>query len=164
MTNRVMTIYELISIGDQQMNRLRRVLTRFLHIALGVAAISLIAHSGSALADEVAVTLSGSQEIPPVTTAATGTAKLTVGADKSMSGRVTISGMNATVAHIHEAPGGATGPIMIPLTKISDNVWAVPDGVTLTDAQYEAYRAGRLYFNIHSEAYRSGEIRGQIKP
>ena len=44
------------------MNRLRRVLTRFLHVVLGVAAISLIAHSGSALADEVTVTLSGSQE------------------------------------------------------------------------------------------------------
>ena len=146
------------------MNRLKPFLARFLHIVLGVAAISLIAHSRSALADEVTVTLSGSQEIPPVTTAATGTGKLTVGADKSMSGNVTISGMHATVAHIHEAAGGATGPIIIPLTKISDNAWAVPDGVKLTDAQYEAYRAGRLYFNIHSEAYRSGEIRGQIKP
>ena len=145
------------------MNRLRRVLARF-HSVLRVAAIALIAHCGSALADEVTVTLSGSQEIPPVTTAATGTGKLTVGADKSLRARVTISGMNATVAHIHEAAGGATGPIMIPLTKVSDNVWAVPDGVTLTDAQYEAYRAGRLYFNIHSETYRSGEIRGQIKP
>jgi len=146
------------------MNRLRRVLTRSLHVLLGVAATSLIAPAGSALADEVTVTLSGSQEIPPVTTAAMGTGKLTVETDKSMSGKVTISGMNATVAHIHEAAGGATGPIIIPLTKISESIWAVPDGVKLTDAQYEAYRAGRLYFNIHSEAYRSGEIRGQIKP
>ena len=146
------------------MNRLRRVLTRSLHVLLGVAATSLIAPAGSALADEVTITLSGSQEIPPVTTAAMGTGKLTVETDKSMSGKVTISGMNATVAHIHEAAGGATGPIIIPLTKISESIWAVPDGVKLTDAQYEAYRAGRLYFNIHSEAYRSGEIRGQIKP
>jgi len=68
------------------------------------------------------------------------------------------------VAHIHEAAAGANGAIVIPLTKVSDNVCAVPADAKLTDAQYEAYRAGRLYFNIHSEANRSGEIRGQIKP
>lgn len=141
-----------------------RFLRRILHVVLCTAAIGVIAPAGSALAEEITVTLSGSQEIPPVTTTATGTGTLTVGADKSLSGKVTISGVKVTVAHIHESAAGATGPIIIPLAKVSDSVWAVPDGVKLTDAQYEAYRAGRLYFNIHSEAYRSGEIRGQIKP
>jgi hypothetical protein len=119
---------------------------------------------GSVLSDEVKVTLSGNQEIPPVTTSALGTGTFTVGADKSVSGSVTVSGMSATVAHIHEAAAGTTGSIVIPLTKISDNVWAVPAGAKLTDAQYESYKAGNLYYNVHSAAYKSGEIRGQIKP
>jgi hypothetical protein len=72
--------------------------------------------------------------------------------------------MSATVAHIHEAAAGSNGAIIIPLTKTSDNVWVVPPGARLTDAQYESYKAGKLYFNIHSEAHRSGEIRGQIRP
>ena len=27
-----------------------------------------------------------------------------------------------------------------------------------------SYKAGNLYYNIHSAAWKSGEIRGQIKP
>jgi len=113
---------------------------------------------------EVKVVLSGNQEIPPVTTAASGIAMITVGADRSMIGNVTITGMTVTVAHIHDAAAGANGPIIVPLTRTADNVWSVPAGTRLTDAQYESYKAGNLYLNIHSEAHRSGEIRGQIKP
>ena len=133
-------------------------------IVAGVAAVLFAGYSGAVSSDEVKVTLSGSQEIPPVTTAASGTGTFAVAVDKSVSGSVTISGMSATVAHVHEAAAGTTGPISIPLTKISDNVWALPPGVKLTDAQYESYKAGNLYFNVHSAAYKSGEIRGQIKP
>jgi hypothetical protein len=33
----------------------------------------------------------------------------------------------------------------------------------LTDAQYDAYKAGGLYINVHSSEHKSGEIRGQLK-
>lgn len=129
------------------------------------AVIVLVAgYWGSALSDDIKVALSGDQEIPPVTTSASGTGTITVGADKSVSGSVTISGMSVTVAHVHEAAAGKNGPIIFPLTNASDNVWTVPAGAKLTDAQYESYKAGNLYFNIHSAAHRGGEIRGQIKP
>ena len=150
--------------GGRPMNRLKWFAERVLRVALGAMTIWVIGHAGLVLADEISVTLSGSQEIPPVTTSATGTGTLTVGPDRSISGKVTISGMAATVAHIHDAPAGGNGPIVIPLTKTADGVWTVPAGARLTDAQYDAYKAGRLYFNIHSEANKSGEIRGQIKP
>lgn len=117
-----------------------------------------------ASAQEVKVTLSGSQEIPPVTTSGTGSGTIGVAADKSVTGSVTITGMTVSVAHIHEGAAGRNGPIVIPLVKTSDGVWAVPPGTRLTDAQYESFKAGNLYFNIHSDAHKSGEIRGQIKP
>ena len=133
-------------------------------VVVSAVTVLFAGHWDSALSDEVKVTLSGDQEIPPVTTPASGTGTITVGAEKSVSGNVTISGMSVTVAHVHEAAAGKNGPIIIPLTKTSDNVWTVPAGAKLTDAQYESYKAGNLYFNIHSAAHKGGEIRGQIKP
>lgn len=133
-------------------------------IVVGAVTVLLAAYSGPILSAEVKVTLSGGQEIPPVTTSASGTGTFVVGEDKSVSGNVTISGMVVTVAHIHEAAAGSNGPIIIPLTKTSDTVWVVPAGAKLTDAQYASYKAGNLYYNFHSEAHRGGEIRGQIRP
>src|ERR1700674_4782897 len=131
---------------------------------VGVLTVSIAGYSGSVLGDEVKVTLSGDQEIPPVTTSASGTGTFNVGEDKSVSGKVTISGLTPMVAHIHEGPSGSVGPVIIPLTKTSDTVWVVPAGAKLTDAQYASYKAGNLYYNFHSEAHRSGEIRCQIRP
>jgi len=131
---------------------------------VGAVTLLLSGYSGPVSSDEIKVTLSGGQEIPPVTTSGSGTGTFNVGEDKSVSGKVTISGMTPLVAHIHEAPAGTNGPIIIPLTKTSDTVWVVPAGAKLTDSQYASYKAGNLYYNFHTEAHKSGEIRGQIKP
>jgi hypothetical protein len=112
----------------------------------------------------VAVNLSGAQEVPPVTTQATGSGTITVGEDKSVSGSVTTSGVAGLAAHIHVGSAGKNGPVIIPLTKTADNVWSVPAGAKLNDSQYESYKAGDLYVNVHSAANKGGEIRAQIKP
>jgi hypothetical protein len=146
------------------MDAVKKFAQHSLWILVGALTVSLAGYSASVLGDEVKVTLSGDQEIPPVTTSATGSGTITVGDDKSVSGKVTISGMTPLVAHIHEAPAGSNGPIVIPLTKTSDTVWVIPAGAKLTDAQYASYKAGNLYYNCHTEAHKSGEIRGQIRP
>jgi len=110
------------------------------------------------------LSLTGAQEVPPVTTSASGSGTITVGADKSVSGSVTTSGIAATAGHIHEGAMGVNGPVIVPLTKTSDNVWSVAPGAKLTDAQYESYKAGKLYVNVHSAANKGGEIRAQLKP
>jgi hypothetical protein len=129
-----------------------------------VLAILVAMGVGVASAADIKVMLSGSQEMPPVTTSATGSGTITVGDDKSVSGSVTTTGVSGTAAHIHMAAAGANGPVIVPLTKSGDNGWAVAPGAKLTDAQYEAFKAGNLYLNVHSEANKGGEIRGQIKP
>ena len=110
------------------------------------------------------VMLNGSQEVPPVSTAATGSGTLTVLMDRSMTGTVTTSGVAGTVAHIHLAAPGSNGPVIIPLNKTGDNMWSVPASIRLNDAQYEAYKLGNLYVNVHSAANPGGEIRGQVTP
>lgn len=131
---------------------------------VAVAALLFTAHSSVAVGEDIKVALSGNQEIPPVTTTGSGTGTFSIAPDKTVRGRVTIAGMTPSVVHIHEAPAGKNGPIVIPLVQTADNVWTVPEGAKLTDAQYESYKAGNLYYNVHSATYKGGEIRGQLKP
>ena len=108
------------------------------------------------------VAMSGSQEVPPVNTAASGTASITVAADKSVSGTVTTTGVASVAAHIHDGAAGKNGPVIVPLTKDGDT-YRVPAGAKLTEAQMASFKAGNLYINVHSAANPDGEIRGQLK-
>lgn len=111
------------------------------------------------------VKLSGSEQVPPVTTEASGSGTITIKDDKTVSGSVKTTGVVGTAAHIHMGPTGKTGPVIVTLTKSSDgNTWSVPAGAKLTDAQYDAYKKGGLYVNVHSAKNKGGEVRGQLKP
>ena len=110
------------------------------------------------------VTLTGAQEVPANTSMASGSSNIRVGQDRSVSGGVRYTGMVATVAHIHEAPAGANGPVIVPLVKTAEGMFAVPAGTLLTPSQHASYQAGNLYVNVHSAAYPAGEIRAQLKP
>jgi ABC-type Fe2+-enterobactin transport system substrate-binding protein len=109
------------------------------------------------------VTLSGANEVPTVTTSAAGTGTVTIKEDRSVSVKITVTGMTATAAHIHEAAVGANGPVIVPFTKVGDDTFVAPDGAKLTEAQYVAYKAGKLYVNVHSAKNPGGEIRAQLK-
>jgi CHRD domain len=138
--------------------------TGFAVAGLTLVAVVLAASTGLAIAGATQVTLSGAQEVPPVQTSAAGTGTITVNDDMSVSGSVITTNVKGTMAHIHEAAPGKNGGVAIPLEKKSDNEWAVPAGARLTDAQYKSYKAGELYVNVHSDANKGGEIRGQLKP
>lgn len=145
------------------MNALQQVTRRSLWIVLSAVAISLSGCANMGLSSDTEVTLSGNQEVPPVTTSASGSGIITIGPDKSVSGSITTAGVAATAAHIHDGAPGRNGPVIIPLVSTSDNVWTVPAGAKLTDAQHESYRAGNLYVNVHSAAHKGGELRGQLQ-
>jgi hypothetical protein len=109
------------------------------------------------------VALSGEQEVPPTTSGALGTGTLSFdAATRNIIGSITLNGMTATAAHIHQADVGVNGPIIVSLTETAPGTWSVPAGSTLTDAQANALAAGGLYFNAHTTANPNGEIRGQI--
>ena len=109
------------------------------------------------------VTLSGSNEVPPVNTAAKGTGTITIKDDRTVSGSITVTGMAPTAAHIHEAAPGANGPVIVPMIKSGDNMFVFPATAQMTEAQYASFKAGNTYVNVHTAANPGGEIRAQLK-
>ena len=119
--------------------------------------------------------LTGEKEVPPVNTAASGLSDISVRTGRCPSaasssdctllvGTVQTNGLTPTAAHIHQGAIGQNGPVIVTLIKTGNNVWSVPVGTTLTPAQYQAYLAGQLYVNVHTDAYKDGEIRAQLRP
>ncbi|MCO5100981.1 MAG: CHRD domain-containing protein [Burkholderiaceae bacterium] len=115
-----------------------------------------------AIAQDLKVDLSGSKEVPPVKTNASGTGSFSIASDGAISGSVTTTGIDATMAHIHEAAADANGPVQVPLKK-EGNAWVVPAGTRLDEKQQKALKEGKLYVNVHSKAHPGGELRAQLK-
>jgi predicted small lipoprotein YifL len=108
--------------------------------------------------------LSAAEEVPANASSATGIGTLVIDpATRAASGNITLSGITAIAAHIHLAPAGISGPIIVPLTDAGAGVFNVPAGTVLTAAQLLAYKQGNLYYNAHSALFPNGEIRGQIR-
>lgn len=147
------------------MNLQKRTILRTM-AAAGVLAMVSACSTMSAMAPGAqSITMSGANEVPPVTTQAAGTGVVTINpTDKSVSAKITLTGMTATAAHIHMGAAGANGPVIVPFTKTADNVFEAAPGAKLTDAQYDALKAGNLYVNAHSAAHPGGEVRAQLKP
>ena len=128
--------------------------------ALGAA----VALAGPAFADKYKVTLSGKSEVPPTTSAGTGSADVDYDpASKKLSWNVTYSGLTgpATAAHFH-GPGeaGKNAGVAVPIPNIGKS--PAEGSATLTDAQAADFLAGKYYINIHTAANPAGEIRGQV--
>ena len=118
--------------------------------------------------------LTGAQEVPAVTTNASGVTDIYVHEFKNspatspyncynVIGSVSIAGMTPTAVHVHQAAAGQNGPVIVPLTRVSDTLWTVPSGVCIPRDQYEAWWNGQTYVNVHSAANPGGEIRGQLR-
>jgi hypothetical protein len=133
-------------------------------------------------------TLSGANEVPAVTTPATGTATLTV-SGSVIQYTVNVTDLqNAVVAHIHIAPTGQNGPVRLNLCGTGDplpactsgtgvlatgsNGTTVGDPAITFDSLLSAMRTGGAYVNVHTSAADctpgspgcnpGGEIRGQV--
>ena len=137
-------------------------LVRNAAITIAIAALAACASMGGGTT--VRLSLSGAQEAPPVSTSASGSGSVTIGDDGSVSGSVSVTGMNAVAAHIHQGARGANGPVIVPFTKSADGNWGPAAGAKLNDAQMAAFKAGNLYVNVHSPQHKGGEVRAQLQP
>ena len=140
-------------------------------------------------ATEFTATLTGTEEVPPVPTTATGTADLTIsGAQISYTINV-VDLQNAVVAHIHIEAPGVNGPVRLNLCGTGDPVPPCVSGTGVLatgangtmvgtpaitfDSLVSAMRTGGAYVNVHTDNgvappntgpgdMATGEIRGQI--
>ena len=127
-------------------------------------AMLLIATS-PALAEKLTmkVPLSASAEVPPNSSPATGSADVTFDtASKVLTWKVTYSGLTgpATMAHFH-GPGeaGKNAPVVVPIPNPASGA---EGSATLNDAQAADLMGGKYYINVHTDANKGGEIRGQV--
>ncbi|MCH8072914.1 MAG: CHRD domain-containing protein [Proteobacteria bacterium] len=113
------------------------------------------------------VALSGVEEVPAAATQATAQASLMVNlATGGVQGNLTITGLTATAAHIHDGFAGTNGPVLVGLDQdaMDPSFFTVPAGAMLDAAGVDRLLAGALYVNVHTAANPGGEIRGQILP
>ena len=106
----------------------------------------------------------GSGPAPGVSSSGKGEATASLDTNtKTLTWTVDYSGLSgpATAAHIHgPADPGANAGIVVPF---SGNLASpIKGSATLTDAQIAQLEAGKWYVNIHTEANKPGEIRGQL--
>ena len=127
--------------------------------------------------------MSGSDEVPPVTTSGSGIATFQLSADgKSLDYQLNLTKMNSVMgAHIHSAKQGQNGPVIAGLfnPSMSGPPTATINGQlkkgTLTSADLSGPLAGKqisdlvnmiksggAYVNVHTTQNQNGEVRGQI--
>ena len=115
--------------------------------------------------------LDAAQEVPTPTVGTpppTGTASFALNADHTLRYSVSVQNLSGRpiAAHIHQAPAGTPGPVIVPLDTSAvtgtSGTFSGTSTVALTDAQVTALQAGGLYVNVHTTANSAGEIRGQI--
>jgi CHRD domain-containing protein len=136
-----------------------------IQLIVSVAAVLSLAACGGA---SYTATLSGSNEVPAVTTSASGTFTGTMdGTSMDVTGSYTGLSGPATAAHIH-GPSDAsnTGPVVCTLTATESATAGTgtlsgectgTSALTVTDLNN-----GMYYVNVHTTAHGGGEIRGQI--
>ena len=144
-----------------------RVRTILLPLAVVTALVlsSLLATTASAGGQVFQLTLTGAAEAPgPGDPDGTGTATLTFNRGQGeVCYDYTVSGVEPlTAAHIHVAPAGSPGPVVIPLPPTS-----ATGGSGCVSADRELIKAitkdpAAYYFNVHNAEFPAGAVRGQL--
>jgi hypothetical protein len=116
------------------------------------------------------IALSGTQEVPAVSTSGSGT--LDVSYDKSTkilrySASWTGLSDTASMMHFHgPAEKGANAGVVFPIPDFTKGTSGSANGtVTLDEAKMKEadLLGGKWYYNIHTKTHPAGEIRGQVE-
>jgi len=139
-----------------------------LRIAL-MAAACLIAAGAPASAETLTfkTQLAGNKEVPPNTTGGKGEVTATYDtATKTLNWKGDYSGLTgpAIMAHFHgPADTSKNAPVVIPIFMNQASAKSPFEGTAKLNEQHEKQLLdGEWYVNVHTEANKAGEIRGQL--
>ncbi len=148
---------------------------RRLFAALMLAAILALAIAGPASAARLGgadqggrlltTTLTGAEEVPgPGDPDGTGFAAVTVNPGQGvLCYELSVSGIAlATDAHIHEAPPGEAGPVVVTLEAPTDGSSGGCIDVGRALAKDILKNPADYYVNVHNAEYPAGALRGQL--
>jgi hypothetical protein len=141
-------------------------------------------HAPAVDADQFRTHARGREEVPPVDTRAQGQAVFRLSDDgEELAYKLIVANIeNVLMAHIHQAPRGVNGPVVVwlyppapPPQLIEGRTQGVlAEGVLTADdlvgplegenlsALVDVLRAGNGYVNVHTTQNPAGEVRGQI--
>ena len=154
--------------------------------AIVAAAFAIAACGGSSTPSSTefgSASMTAGNEVPPRTSAATGSASYTVNGS-TVSYTVNFTGLSGppTISHIHVGTPTVSGGVVVPFSGLpttasgsftgtftaADVRAGTAGGVTVTagdlNSLLQAFKDGNAYTNIHTTANPNGEIRGQILP
>ena len=131
-------------------------------LALLTATVAFAAPASAEMM-KMKATLDSKSEVPVNDSKGTGTADITYDtASKKLTWKITYTGLTgpATMAHFHgPAEAGKNAPVAVPIAPATS---PSEGSATLTDAQATDLMSGKYYINVHTEANKGGEIRGQV--
>ncbi len=128
-----------------------------------LAATVVLAAPASAEMMKMTAKLDSASEVPANTSKGNGTADITYDTtSKKLTWKITYADLTgpATMAHFHgPAEVGKNAPVAVPIAPATS---PTEGSATLTDAQAADLMSGKYYVNVHTEANKGGEIRGQV--
>ncbi len=136
-----------------------------------LTAAMLVTHAGSAAADggrRLSATLTGTAEVPgPGDADGTGTASITVNpGHRRVCFRLTVAGitLSAVAAHIHQAPAGVVGPVVVTLTPpgVTGTSSGCVGGLSRSLLMGLIHNPSAYYVNVHTVDLPNGAVRGQL--
>ena len=145
-------------------------ISRRAFVAFGGLALAGVLSLAQAAPVSFEVPLTGAQQVPPVQTSGSGSAKLTYDSGtRVVTWDITFSGLSsqATMAHFHgPAPAGKNAGVKIWLSQKGSMQMTSPltGQATLSPDEAKMFEAGDMYINVHTKDNPNGEIRGQVVP
>jgi CHRD domain len=124
--------------------------------------VILLATVGTAVAGGAprVTTLSGAEEIGGGDPDGSGFAAITLNVGQgSVCWKISVSNLDpVTAAHIHAAPAGVNGPVVVPLNPFTSGCTGADPGLIQAIIDHPE----QYYVNVHTTVFPGGAIRGQL--